>query len=124
MPEHRQIQPATGKLGILTPGMGAVSSTFMAGVIAIRKGLRLPIGSTTQMGHIRLGKRTENRQTLIKNFLPLTDLENIEFGGWDIFDVSCYEASITAGVLEKDLLEQIRPELEAIRPMKAVFDQH
>ncbi|MBK6732751.1 MAG: inositol-3-phosphate synthase [bacterium] len=124
MPEHRQIQPATGKLGILTPGMGAVSSTFMAGVIAIRKGLRLPIGSTTQMGHIRLGKRTENRQPLIKNFLPLTDLENIEFGGWDIFDVSCYEASITAGVLEKDLLEQIRPELEAIRPMKAVFDQH
>ncbi|MBK7188264.1 MAG: inositol-3-phosphate synthase [bacterium] len=124
MPEHRQIQPATGKLGILTPGMGAVSSTFMAGVIAIRKGLRLPIGSTTQMGHIRLGKRTENRQPLIKNFLPLTDLENIEFGGWDIFDVSCYEASMTAGVLEKDLLEQIRPELEAIRPMKAVFDQH
>ncbi|MBK7671728.1 MAG: inositol-3-phosphate synthase [bacterium] len=124
MPEHRQIQPATGKLGILTPGMGAVSSTFMAGVIAIRKGLRLPIGSTTQMGHIRLGKRTENRQPLIKNFLPLTDLENIEFGGWDIFDVSCYEASMTAGVLEKDLLAQIRPELEAIRPMKAVFDQH
>ncbi len=124
MAENRQIQPATGKLGILTPGMGAVSSTFMAGVIAIRAGLRLPIGSTTQMGHIRLGKRTEDRQPLIKNFLPLTDLENIEFGGWDIFDVSCYEACITCGVLEKDLLAQIRPELEAIRPMKAVFDQH
>ena len=124
MAEQRKIQPATGKLGVLTPGMGAVSSTFMAGVHAIRAGLRKPIGSTTQMGHIRLGKRTEDRQPLVKDFLPLTTLENIEFGGWDIFDVSCYEASLTAGVLEKDLLEQIRPQLEAIRPFKAVFDQH
>ncbi len=124
MAEQRQIQPATGKLGVLTPGMGAVSSTFMAGVLAIRAGLRLPIGSTTQMGHIRLGKRTEDRQPLVKNFVPLADLENLEFGGWDIFDVSCYEAALTAGVLEKDLLAQIRPELEAIRPMKAVFDQY
>ncbi|MBK8166244.1 MAG: inositol-3-phosphate synthase [bacterium] len=124
MAEQRKIQPATGKLGVLTPGMGAVSSTFMAGVHAIRAGLRKPIGSTTQMGHIRLGKRTEDRQPLVKDFLPLTTLENIEFGGWDIFDVSCYEASLTAGVLEKDLLEAIRPQLEAIRPMKAVFDQH
>lgn len=124
MAEQRKIQPATGKLGVLTPGMGAVSSTFMAGVHAIRAGLRKPIGSTTQMGHIRLGKRTEDRQPLVKDFLPLTTLENLEFGGWDIFDVSCYEASLTAGVLEKDLLEAIRPQLEAIRPMKAVFDQH
>jgi len=124
MAEQRKIQPATGKLGVLTPGMGAVSSTFMAGVHAIRAGLRKPIGSTTQMGHIRLGKRTEDRQPLVKDFVPLTPLENLEFGGWDIFDVSCYEASLTAGVLEKDLLEQIRPQLEAIRPMKAVFDQH
>jgi myo-inositol-1-phosphate synthase len=124
MAEQRKIQPATGKLGVLTPGMGAVSSTFMAGVHAIRAGLRKPIGSTTQMGHIRLGKRTEDRQPLVKDFLPLTTLENLEFGGWDIFDVSCYEASLTAGVLEKDLLDAIRPQLEAIRPMKAVFDQH
>ncbi|MBM4129975.1 inositol-3-phosphate synthase [bacterium] len=124
MAEQRKIQPATGKLGVLTPGMGAVSSTFMAGVHAIRAGLRKPIGSTTQMGHIRLGKRTEDRQPLVKDFVPLTALENLEFGGWDIFDVSCYEASLTAGVLEKDLLEAIRPQLEAIRPMKAVFDQH
>jgi len=124
MAEQRQIQPATGKLGVLTPGMGAVSSTFMAGVHAIRAGLRLPIGSTTQMGHIRLGKRTEDRQPLVKDFLPLATLNDLEFGGWDIFDVSCYEAAMTAGVLEKDLLGQIRPQLEAIRPMKAVFDQH
>ena len=85
MAEKNQIKPATGKLGILTPGMGAVSSTFIAGVHAIRAGLRLPIGSFTQMGHIRLGKRAEERQPLVKNFVPLTELNDIEFGGWDIF---------------------------------------
>ncbi|MBT4292437.1 inositol-3-phosphate synthase, partial [bacterium] len=82
------VKPATGKLGILTPGMGAVSTTFIAGVIAIRKGIRLPIGSLTQMGHIRLGKRTDNNQPLIKNFVPITELADIEFGGWDIFEDS------------------------------------
>jgi myo-inositol-1-phosphate synthase len=124
MADKLQIKPATGKLGILTPGMGAVSSTFMAGVYAIRAGLHLPIGSFTQMGHIRLGKRTEDRQPLVKNFVPLTELKDIEFGGWDIFDVSVYEAAITAGVLDKDLLDKLKPELEKIRPMPAVFDQY
>ena len=124
MAEKMQIKPATGKLGILTPGMGAVSSTFIAGVHAVRKGLRLPIGSFTQMGHIRLGKRTDDRQPLVKNFLPLTELNDIEFGGWDIFEDSVYAAALNAGVLEKELLEQLRPELEAIKPMTAVFDQY
>jgi myo-inositol-1-phosphate synthase len=124
MADKLQIKPATGKLGILTPGMGAVSSTFMAGVLAVRAGLHLPIGSFTQMGHIRLGKRTDDRQPLVKNFVPLTDLNDIEFGGWDIFDVSVYDAAITAGVLEKDLLEKLKPELDKIRPMPAVFDQY
>ena len=119
MSEKLQIKPATGKLGILTPGMGAVSSTFIAGVCAIRKGLRLPIGSFTQMGHIRLGKRTEDRQPLVKNFVPLTDLSDIAFGGWDIFEDSVYDAAMNAGVLEKDLLDELKPELEQIKPMKA-----
>ncbi|MBC8423293.1 inositol-3-phosphate synthase [bacterium] len=118
------VKPAEGKLGILTPGMGAVSSTFMAGVIAIRKGLRLPIGSLTQMGHIRLGKRTENRQPLIRNFVPLTGLDDIEFGGWDIFEDSIYEAALKAGVLPRDLLTELEDELSAIKPMPAVFDNY
>ncbi len=118
------IKPAKGKLGILTPGMGAVSSTFMAGVIAVRKGLRLPIGSITQMGHIRLGKRTDNRNPLIRSFVPLTELDDIVFGGWDIFPDSVYEAAVNAGVLPRDLLESIKPELDAIKPMPAVFDNY
>ncbi len=124
MAEKLDIKPATGKLGILTPGMGAVSSTFMAGVIAIRKGLRQPIGSFTQMGHIRLGKRTEDRQPLVRNFLPLAELDDLVFGGWDIFTDSVYDAAINAGVLEKELLEQIKSELDAIKPMKAVFNSY
>ncbi|MBU8870307.1 MAG: inositol-3-phosphate synthase [Gemmatimonadales bacterium] len=124
MGEKLQIKPAAGKLGVLTPGMGAVSSTFIAGVVAIRKGLRLPIGSFTQMGHIRLGKRTEDRQPLVKNFVPLTELNDIEFGGWDIFEDSVYKACMKAGVLEKELLDQLKPELEQIKPMKAVFDNY
>ncbi len=124
MADKLNIKPADGKLGVLTPGMGAVSSTFVAGVCAIRSGLRLPIGSFTQMGHIRLGKRTDDRQPLVKNFVPLTELDNIVFGGWDIFEDSVYDAAINAGVLEKELLDQIKPELEQIKPMKAVFDQY
>ena len=124
MSEKTEIRPINGKLGILTPGMGAVSSTFVAGTIAVRKGLRLPIGSFTQMGHIRLGKRSEERQPLVKNFLPLSELNDIAFGGWDIFEDSIYDAAINCGVLEKDLLEQLKPELEQIKPMKAVFDQY
>jgi myo-inositol-1-phosphate synthase len=124
MADKLDIKPASGKLGILTPGMGAVSSTFMAGVVAIRKGLSLPIGSLTQMGHIRLGKRTEGRQPLVKNFVPITDLDDVVFGGWDIFADNVYEAACKAGVLPQTLLDQMKDELSAITPMKAVFDQY
>ena len=124
MAEGLTIKPAAGKLGILTPGMGAVSSTFMSGVLAIRKGIRLPIGSLTQMGHIRLGKRTDNRQPLVRNFVPLTDLDDIVFGGWDIFEDSVYDAAVNCGVLPRDLLDELKPELEAIKPMPAVFDNY
>ncbi len=103
--------------------MGAVSTTTIAGVLAVRRGLARPIGSLTQMGTIRLGKRTEARTPLIRDFVPLASLDDIVFGAWDIFNDSAYEAAKTAGVLEADLLEQIRPELEAIAPMSAVFDR-
>jgi myo-inositol-1-phosphate synthase len=104
-------------------GLGAVSTTFIAGVIAIRKGIAKPIGSLTQMGTIRLGKRTEGRTPLIKDLVPLASLDDIVFGGWDIFDDNCFEAATTAGVLEPGLLGQIKSELEAIKPMSAVFDR-
>ena len=103
--------------------MGAVSTTTIAGVIAVRRGLAPPIGSLTQMGTVRLGKRTEGRSPLIKEFVPLASLDNVVFGGWDIFEDNSYEAAKTAGVLETDLLEKVRPELEAIKPMPAVFDR-
>src|SRR4026207_2077550 len=103
--------------------MGAVSTTTIAGVIAVRRGLAAPIGSLTQMGTVRLGKRTEGRSPLIKEFVPLASLDNVVFGGWDIFEDNSYEAAKTAGVLEMDLLEKVRPELEAIKPMSAVFDR-
>lgn len=124
MPNQHSIQPATGKLGILTPGMGAVATTFMAGVLSIRKGLSEPIGSLTQMGTIRLGKRTENRNPLIKEFVPLAGLDDIVLGGWDIFEDNAYEAALHAQVLDKDLLTDLKSELEQIRPMKAVFDKN
>jgi myo-inositol-1-phosphate synthase len=117
------IEKADGKLGIMLVGLGAVSTTTIAGVIAIRRGLAKPIGSLTQMGTIRLGKRTEANSPRIKDFVPLAQLDDIVFGGWDLFEDNCYEAAKTAGVLEKDLLDQIRPELEQIRPWPAVFDQ-
>ena len=103
--------------------MGAVSTTTIAGVMAVRRSLAKPIGSLTQMGTVRLGKRTEGRSPLIKDFVPLASLDDIVFGGWDIFEENSFEAATTAGVLEKDLLEQIRPELEGIKPMSAVFDR-
>jgi len=112
-----------GKLGILTPGLGAVATTFIAGVEAVRKDISLPIGSLTQMGTIRLGKRTENRVPKIKDFIPLTELDDIVFGAWDIFEDNAYEAALKSGVLKRELLEQVRPFLESIKPMKAVFDQ-
>ena len=123
MKNPQKIAEPKGKLGILLVGLGAVSTTTIAGVLAIRKGLAKPIGSLTQMGAIRLGKRTEGRSPLIKDFVPLASLDDVVFGAWDIFNDNAYEAAKTAGVLDKDLLEQIRPELEAIRPMPAVFDQ-
>jgi myo-inositol-1-phosphate synthase len=118
-----EIAPATGKLGVMCVGLGAVATTFIAGVLAVRKGISSPIGSVSQMGTIRLGKRTEGRSPLVKDFVPLADLNDLVFGGWDIFEDNCYESAKHAGVLEKDLLEQIRPELEAIKPWKAVFDR-
>ncbi len=118
-----EIAPAQGKLGILLVGLGAVSTTFIAGVIAVRKGISQPIGSMTQMGTIRLGKRTDGRAPLVKDFVPLADLNDIVFGGWDIFEDNVYESAKNAGVLDDRLLEQIRPELEAIKPWKAVFDR-
>jgi len=118
-----EIAPATGKLGVMCVGLGAVATTFIAGVLAVRKGIASPIGSVTQMGTIRLGKRTEGRSPLVKDFVPLAGLNDIVFGGWDIFEDNCYESAMHAGVLEKDLLAQIRPELEAIKPWKAVFDR-
>jgi myo-inositol-1-phosphate synthase len=118
-----KIAEPAGKLGILLVGMGAVSTTTIAGVLAIRRGLAKPIGSLTQMGTVRLGKRTDGRSPLIKDFVPLASLDEVVFGGWDIFEDNAYEAAKTAGVLEAPLLDQIKPELEQIRPMSAVFDR-
>jgi myo-inositol-1-phosphate synthase len=121
---NSEIQPANGKLGIMIPGMGSVATTLMAGVEAVRKGIAKPIGSLTQMGTVRLGKRTDARSPLIKDFVPLARLENLCFTGWDIFADDMFEAARTARVLDKEQLETIRPFLEGIRPMPAVFDQH
>jgi len=118
-----KIAKPEGKLGIMLVGLGAVSTTTIAGVIAIRRGLAKPIGSLTQMGTIRLGKRTEAKSPRIKDFVPLASLDDVVFAGWDIFDENCFEAARTAGVLERDLLDEIRPELEKIRPWPAVFDR-
>jgi myo-inositol-1-phosphate synthase len=117
------IQPAKGKLGILLVGLGAVSTTVIAGVLAVRRNLAKPIGSLTQMGTLRLGKRTEGRAPKIADILPIAGLDDLVFGGWDLFDDNCYDAAKTAGVLEPSLLEQIRPELEALKPWPAVFDR-
>jgi len=122
MSAKKSIKEPNGKLGILTPGMGAVSTTFMAGVIAANKGLGRPIGSISQMGKIRLGKRTENNNPNVKDFIPLAPMQNMVFGGWDIYNDNVYEAALNAGVLEKDLLNNIKDELSEIKPMSAVFD--
>jgi myo-inositol-1-phosphate synthase len=123
MPTPIDIAPARGKLGVLLVGLGAVSTTTIAGVLAIRKGFAKPIGSLTQMGTVRLGKRTEHRSPKISDVVPLSSLDDLVFGGWDIFEDDCYAAARTAGVIEPALLEQVRPELEKIRPWPAVFDQ-
>jgi myo-inositol-1-phosphate synthase len=119
-----QIAPAEGKLGILVPGLGAVTTTFIAGLEAIKRGLAKPIGSLTQLGTVRLGKRTEGRSPAIKDFVPLAGIEDIEVACWDIFEDNGYEAAVKAGVLDKSLLEQVKAPLEAVKPMKAVFDRN
>jgi myo-inositol-1-phosphate synthase len=118
------IQPAKGKLGIMIPGMGAVATTFVAGVEAVRKGFAKPIGSLTQMGTIRLGKRTDARSPKIKEFLPLAGLKDLVFTGWDIFEDDMYTAASKAGVLEGELLKKVKPFLSSIKPRKAVFDHN
>jgi myo-inositol-1-phosphate synthase len=118
-----KIEAPSGKLGVLIPGMGAVSTTFMAGVEAVKKGIAKPTGSLTQLGTIRLGKRTEKRTPLIKDFIPLAGIEDLVFGGWDIYNDNCFESAVKAGVLEKTLLDSVRPEIEKVKPMKAVFSQ-
>src|SRR5262252_5850251 len=121
---HAEITPANGKLGIMIPGMGAVATTFVAGVEAVRKGISSPIGSVTQMGHIRLGKRTDGRSPKIKDFVPLAGLNDLVFTGWDIFSDDMYVAAGKAGVLDRSLLEQVKPFLSSIKPRTAVFDHN
>ena len=118
------IAPAKGKLGVMVPGMGAVATTFIAGVEAVRKGIGQPIGSLTQMGTIRLGKRTEGRFPKIKDFVPLANLKDLVFTGWDIFEDDAFESAMHAGVLEKELLGKVKPFLKSVKPRKAVFDRN
>ena len=122
--DRMEVAPAKGKLGIMIPGMGAVATTFVAGVEAVRNGIASPIGSVTQMGTIRLGKRTDGRSPKIKDFVPLAELNDLVFTGWDIFEDDMYAAAGKAGVLERSLLEQVKPFLSSIKPRKAVFDKN
>jgi myo-inositol-1-phosphate synthase len=122
--EGSEIQAPKGKLGVLIPGMGAVATTFAAGVEAVRKGIAKPFGSLTQMGTIRLGKRTDARSPKIKEFVPIAGLNDLVFSGWDIFEDDMYTAASKAGVLERDLLDKVKPFLSSIRPRKAVFDHN
>src|SRR6476660_1958635 len=119
-----EIAPAEGKLGILLVGLGAVSTTLVAGVAAVKRGISQPVGSLTQMGTIRLSKRTDNRSPLIKDFVPLASLDDVVFGAWDIFSDSAYDAALHAGVLEKSQVEELREQLESLKPMQAVFNQN
>ena len=123
MRQPTNIDPAKGKLGVLLVGMGAVATTTIAGVLLARRGLALPIGSLTQLGTIRLGKRTEGRAPPIRDLVPLTELADIEFGGWDIFPDDAHEAARRAAVLEDRHLDAVREELSAIKPMQGVFYQ-
>lgn len=118
------IKKPEGKLGVLIPGLGAVSTTFIAGIEMIKKGEALPVGSLTQMGTIRLGKRPEKRVPMIKDFIELSDINDLVFGGWDLFEDNVYESAMNAGVLSKQHLDIVKKEIENIKPMKAVFDQN
>src|ERR671921_3022837 len=122
MSEARDIGAPRGRLGVLMPGMGAVATTFIAGVELVKRGLAEPVGSLTQLGTIRLGKRTEDRGPKIKELVPLDGLDDLVFGGWDVFPDDAYEAATVAGVLEKEHLGAVRVELKAIEPFPAVFD--
>jgi len=124
MNSQSNIKKPEGKLGILIPGIGAVSTTFMAGTIAARNNMGQPIGSISQMGRIRLGKRTENRNPMVSDFVPLASLNDLVFGGWDIFPDNAYQAAMKAGVLDKSLLGSLKDELSEIVPMRAVFNPH
>ena len=120
-----EVRPATGKLGVLTPGLGAVASTFVAGVEAVRRGLAQPIGSVTQMQTIRLGKRHEGRSPLVKDFVPLAGLEDLVFGAWDPVPDNGYQSALKAGVLDKhEHVNPLKNFLEQIKPMPAAFDTH
>src|SRR5712692_6860378 len=119
-----QIESPKGKLGVMIPGMGAVATTFVAGVEAVRKGIAKPIGSLTQMGTVRLGKRTDARSPKIKEFVPLAALDDLVFTGWDIFEDDMHTAAAKAGVLEQSLLDKVKPFLSSIQPRQAVFDHN
>jgi myo-inositol-1-phosphate synthase len=120
----QKVAPATGKLGVMVVGLGAVATTMIAGVEAVRRGLAKPIGSLTQMGTIRLGKRTDNNSPFIKDFVPLAKLDDLVFTGWDIFEDDVYESAAHAEVLKPETLQQLKPYLETIKPLPAVFDQY
>lgn len=119
-----QVKAANGKLGILMPGLGAVATTMISGVAAVKRGLSKPIGSLTQMGTIRIGKRTDKNEPRIKDFVPLANLEDLVFGGWDVYEDNVYEAAMNARVIDANLLREVRQELEAIKPMRAAFDRN
>ncbi len=121
MKQPVEISPPQGKLGILLPGLGAVATTFVAGCFLARKGVSKPIGSLTQLGTIRLGKRTDNRVPLLKDFLPLATLDQLVFGGWDIFPDNAYESACHAQVLERKDIDAVREELEQVEAMPGVF---
>lgn len=123
MNQPKSIAPATGKLGVLIPGMGAVATTVIAGVEAIKAGTGQPIGSLTQMGTIRLGKRTAGRSPLIKDFVPLAGLDSLVFGGWDVFPEDAYDSAVHAGVLDQRLLNPTKDALKAVKPLPAIFDR-
>src|ERR1700744_5056369 len=118
-----EVKEGKGRLGVLLPGMGAVATTLIAGVEAIKKGMAQPIGSLTQMGNIHLNRKTGDNYPKIKDFVSLASLQDIVFGGWDVYEENVYLAASRAKVLEQPLLDALRPELEAIKPMKAVFDK-
>src|SRR5574344_905267 len=121
---ENKVKPVQGRLGVLVVGLGAVSTTFIAGTLAVRKGLAKPVGSITQMAKIRLGKKEENRNPLIKDVVPLANLNDLVFGGWDIFPDSAYESATHAQVLKQSDIDRVKDELDAIKPMKAAFDQN